>query len=95
MNVYRLYAQNNHRAGFWVQHRTWCNTCAHVQTIAGKSSGTLPGLPDLAEVVVSIFDVRSGRPIEVDSLLQQPEDRNFSTIAEPYWYERSSSAAHS
>jgi hypothetical protein len=98
MNVYRLYAQNNHRAGFWVQHRTWCNTCAHVQSIAGKSSGTLPGagpIHDLADVVVSIFDVRSGRLIEGDSLLKQPDDRNFSLIAEPYWYESPASAAHS
>ena len=92
MNVYRLYAQNNHRAGFWVQHRTWANTCARIETIAGQSSGTLPGaapLHELADVMVRVFDVRSGRLLEGDSLLKQPDDRNYSLIAEPYWYERS------
>jgi hypothetical protein len=92
MNVYRLYAQNNHRAGFWVQHRTWNNTCAHVQSIAGRASGALPGaapLHEMADVMVRVFDVRSGRLMEGDSILKQPDDRNYSLIAEPYWYERS------
>ena len=92
MNVYRLYAQNNHRAGFWIQHRAWTNTCAHVKTIAGVTCGPLPGtapLHDLVNVLVSVFDVRSGRLIEVDQLLKQPEDRNFALIAEPSWYEPS------
>jgi hypothetical protein len=92
MNVYRLYQQNSHRAGFWVQHRTWINSCAQVCSIAGKSSGALPGLAplhDLADVMVHVFDVRSGRLLERDSILKKPDDRNYALIAEPFWYERS------
>jgi hypothetical protein len=89
MNVYRLYQQNSHRAGFWVQHRTWMNTCAQVCSIAGQQSGLLPGPASLhprADVMVHLFDVRSGRVLQRDSLLEQPEDRNYTQIAEPHWH---------
>jgi hypothetical protein len=95
MNIYRLYIENGNRAGFWVQHRTWTNTCAHVQTVAGRQIGSLPGvapLHDGAEVRIWMFDVRSGRLIQSESTLSQPEDRNFNRIAEPQWYDRESSA---
>jgi hypothetical protein len=39
-----------------------------------------------------MFDVRSGRLIQSESTLSQPEDRNFNRIAEPKWYDRESSA---
>jgi hypothetical protein len=63
MSIYRLYIQNNNHAGFWIQHRSWQNKCAQVQTIAGQSRGVLPGaspIHDGAEVLVLCFDVRSG-----------------------------------
>ena len=34
------------------------------------------------------FDVRSGRPMEFGTALQNPDDRNYTRIAEPYWYDR-------
>jgi hypothetical protein len=92
MTIYRIYSDNGNRAGFWVQHRSWANTCAQVQSVAGRDHGTLPGpapLHDNAEVVVRGFDVRSGRPVELGPLLQTPQDRNYSIIAEPMWYRRS------
>ena len=67
MTIYRLYQQNGHRAGFWVQHRTWGNTCGRVVSIAGRDAGPLPGAPprhDEAAIVMQLFDVRSGRTLE-------------------------------
>src|SRR5262245_13322475 len=88
MTLYRLYSQNGDRAGFWVQHRTWANACARVQTIAGKRSGRLPGSSprhDDAEIVIETFDVRSGRRMGPGNP-QCPADRNYSMIAEPWWF---------
>jgi hypothetical protein len=89
MSIFRLYADNGHCAGFWIQHRTWRNTCAQVRSIAGKQSGRLPGLAPMhggAQVVLLSYDVRSGRPIDLGPLLQEPTDRNFARIAQPSWY---------
>ena len=89
MTLYRLYTQNDHRAGFWVQHRTWANTCARVQSIAGRRSGRLPGCSpahDGAEIVVEIYDVRSGRRVDSAAPPRCPSDRNFTQIAEPSWF---------
>jgi hypothetical protein len=89
MTIYHMYTNNGNRAGFWVQHRTWSNTCAQVQSIAGQRFGKLPGiapLHDHAEVHMSVFDVRSGRPMQPGPGLQTPQDRNYRVIAEPSWY---------
>jgi hypothetical protein len=89
MTIYRLYAHNGNRAGFWVQHRSWTNTCARIQSIAGQSRGRLPGdspLHDNAEVLVLGFDVRSGRPITLGPRLEQPQDQKYTLIAKPGWY---------
>ena len=66
MTIYRLYQENGHRADFWVQHRSWSNSCARVISVAGLESGRLPGAPPRhgeAAVVMLMFDVRSGRPL--------------------------------
>ena len=92
MTIYGIYAQNGNRAGFWVQHRSWSNTCARVQSIAGRSGGKLPGDAPLyanAEVLVRGFDVRSGRPIAMGPRLGAPQDRNYVVIAQPGWYRES------
>ncbi|MGD0389576.1 MAG: hypothetical protein ABSC42_11530 [Tepidisphaeraceae bacterium] len=89
MTIYSIYASNGNRAGFWVQHRSWNNTCAQVQSIAGQRIGKLPGeapLHDNAEVLVEGFDVRSGRPVKLGPRLETPQDRNYSVIAQPEWY---------
>lgn len=89
MTLYRLYEQNDHRAGFWVQHRTWSNACARVETIAGRRSGRLPGASpghEDAEIIIEIFDVRSGR--RMHPATQCPLDRNYALIAEPWWSDR-------
>jgi hypothetical protein len=89
MTLYRMYADNGNRAGFWVQHRTWRDTCARVQSIAGQLNGKLPGsapLYDNAEVVIRCFDVRSGRPKQVGPGLAAPIDSNYRIIAQPGWY---------
>ena len=88
MTIYRLYGENGNRAGFWVQHRSWLNTCALVKTVAGQSEGSLhvavPAIDGIA-VLMELFDVRSGRSIESRSMLGQGNDRNYTRIAEPYW----------
>lgn len=92
MTIYRIYTEHGNRAGFWVQHRSWSNACAQVQSIAGQCNGKLPGyapLHDNAEVVIRGFDVRSGRPVELAPRLETPQDRNYSVIAEPGWYRES------
>ena len=43
MTIHRIYAENGDRAGFWVQHRDWANTCAQVQSVAGQEAGALRG----------------------------------------------------
>lgn len=89
MTIYSMYAHNGNRAGFWVQHRSWSNTCAQVQSVAGQRGGKLPGDAPLygnAEVLIRGFDVRSGRPVELGPRLGTPEDRNYVIIAEPGWY---------
>lgn len=88
MTIYAMYSQNGNRAGFWVQHRGWGNTCAIVVTVGGVDMGPLPGKPpahDQAEVVVCQHDVRSGRLLNVNLQLVNPADKNFSFIAEPAW----------
>ena len=97
MTIYRLYAENGHRAGFWVQHRTWGNVCAQVQSIAGRDCGLLPGsapLHENAPVTMRVFDVRSGRPMPRDPTLHPPADRNYARIAEPFWYDPYVHSAH-
>ena len=89
MSIYRLYIQNNNHAGFWIQHRSWQNKCAQVQTIAGQSKGGLPGSSpthDGAQVLVLCFDVRSGRPVGAIAAADRPEDRGYVMIAQPPWY---------
>ena len=91
MSIYKLYAQNGNTAGFWVQHRTWRNVCAQIHTIAGQRIGILPGnhpLYENAEVIAQRYDVRSGRPLENETLMESPHDRNFTRIAEPSWSHR-------
>ena len=89
MTIYRLYAENGNRAGFWIQHRSWENACAQVTSIAGRDMGRLPGTApthDGAAVLVSTFDVRSGRKLTHETPLEHPDDRNFARIAEPAWF---------
>ena len=91
MTIYRLYAENGDRAGFWVQHRSWGNLCAQVQSVGGRESGALPGVAphhDNAPVQMRVLDVRSGRPISVIPSPAHPGDRNYSRIAEPNWAPR-------
>ena len=92
MNIYSLYIQNGNRAGFWIQHRKWQNKCAQVHSIGGISSGALPGgapAHDHAPVMVSCFDVRSGRSVASGLALEQPDDRGYVLIAQPPWHKRS------
>lgn len=84
MNIAQLYAQNGNLAGFWIQHRTWRNQCAQVQTVAGCRSGPLPRRRRVS-VVMRVFDVRSGRAIEPEHCGADESDRNYSRIADPPW----------
>ena len=89
MTLYRIYTENGNRAGFWVQHRSWSNLCARVQSINGSESGKLPGqapLHDQAEICIECFDVRSGRPSQVQGFADSLTGKNFVTIAQPSWY---------
>ena len=88
MTIYRMYAQNGHRAGFWVQHRGWGNACALVLSVGGREVGPLPGRPPLhgdAAVIVRRHDVRSGRVLDAGVRVDHPGDKNFAFIAEPSW----------
>ena len=91
MNIFRLYIQNGNCAGFWIQHRSWRNTCAQVVSIDGLSSGSLRDNPEtnIVDVHVRCFDVRSGRPVSVMDSIDRPGDRGFVRIAEPPWNDRS------
>lgn len=94
MSIYRLYVQNGNCAGFWIQHRSWQNRCAQVETIAGHRKGPLPGrspMHDGADVLVRCFDVRSGRPVAGNTSAEKPEDRGYVLIADPPWYTRPAS----
>ncbi|HEX4796834.1 MAG TPA: hypothetical protein VH370_23785 [Humisphaera sp.] len=89
MSIYTLYIQNGNCAGFWIQHRTWQNKCAQVNSIAGQYRGVLPGqAPNHADsaVMVSCFDIRSGRAVAASGAVDQPEDRGYVRIAQPPWY---------
>ena len=86
MTLYRIYAENGNRAGFWVQHRSWTNMCAHVDAIAGQADGTLPApTMDADNVSINAFDVRSGRPVNLGPPPDYRVDRNYTRIAEPFW----------
>ena len=87
MTFSRMYSDNGNRAGFWVQHRTWANVCAQVQSVAGQESGRLIDQEN-GDVVVQGFDVRSGRPMEIGAGFDTPRDRNYRLIAEPGWYRK-------
>jgi hypothetical protein len=92
MTIYRMYADNGNRAGFWVQHRSWRNACAQVQSVAGQRFGKLPDhglLRDNTDVIIHCFDVRSGRPVPLGPQLGTPADSNYRVIAQPGWYRRS------
>ncbi len=89
MTLYRLYCENGNRAGFWVQHRSWRNLCARVQSIGGQKIGPLPGRSpfyDDAPIRITCFDVRSGRQSDTEALAMDLADRNFSMIAQPPWH---------
>ena len=86
MTIYRLYTQNGNCAGFWVQHRQWTNACARVDSVNGRRFGALPHDAETradAAIVMQSFEVRSGRPVEPESL--PADDRYFDQIAEPAW----------
>ena len=88
MTIYRLYSDNGCAAGFWVQHRSWGNVCAQVYTIAGQRRGRLPGAPplhDCAPAEFRWFDVRSGRAIKAPAETLEPGDKNYASIAVPWW----------
>ena len=85
MTLDRIYAENGNRAGFWVQHRTWSNICAHVESIAGRCDGALPNAVQTDAVLIHAFDVRSGRPMCLEPSLDPRTDRNYTRIAEPFW----------
>ena len=87
MKIVRLYAENGHCAGFWVQHRTWSNACARVASINGRRSGELPEGDELRgdlDIALESFDVRSGRALHAE--LPRAQDATFARIAEPAWY---------
>jgi hypothetical protein len=84
MTILQLYIQNGACAGFWVQHRRWRNACALVQRVELHSGHPTGQDPRADRIVLRCFDVRSGRPIDEDSL-DQPSDREFERIAEPFW----------
>ena len=91
MTLYRLYAANGHRAGFWVQHRSWRDSCAQVESIDGHREGALPGEApqyDHAPVMMHLFDVRSGRRVAPHAPVHPAGDKNYTQIAEPYWFDR-------
>jgi len=87
MTLFRLYSENGHYAGFWVQHRLWTNACARVTSINGRCSGRLPEDLELrcddCEVTLESFDVRSGR--RLDFRPPPVRDTSFVRIAEPAW----------
>ena len=88
MNIYAMYATNGNRAGFWVQHRSWSNLCAHVGSVGGQAAGALPvNAPPNgdAPVQIRVFDVRSGRPALPETYAFDPGDAGFAPIAEPPW----------
>jgi hypothetical protein len=90
MTLCRLYAENGNRAGFWVQHRSWSNICARVDSIHGQEFGRLPAPGPLqfdpALLNLGYFDVRSGRPSELEGTSEHLIDRSFVMIAQPPWY---------
>ena len=91
MTIYRLYSDNGDNAGFWVQHRKWGNLCARVEAIAGQRHGKLPGaapLHDRAPAQFQWFDVRSGRPLDAPPEALEPGDKNYASIAVPFWSRR-------
>lgn len=87
MNIPQLYTQNGNMAGFWVQHRTWRNQCAQVQTVGGLRSGPIPRTHKKS-IVLHMFDVRSGRAIPAGDGGAEESDRNFTRIADPPWCRR-------
>jgi hypothetical protein len=87
MTILRLYAENGHYAGFWVQHRQWPNACARVASINGRCAGKLPDGAELRtdlDIAWESFDVRSGRPLQPAP--RGAHDTSFVRIAEPAWY---------
>ena len=61
MTIVRLYAENGHCAGFWVQHRNRSNACARVASINGRRFGELPEGAELRsdfDIALEGFDVR-------------------------------------
>ena len=83
MTIYRIYLENGNRAGFWVQHRNWSNTCARVISIAGRDAGPLPGAAprhEEAAVVMLMFDIRSGRALQGEPM---PADGAGAVSASP------------
>ena len=87
MTIVRLYAENGHCAGFWVQHRNWSNACARVASINGRRFGELPEGAELRsdlDITLERFDVRSGRTLQAEP--PRAQDATFARIAEPAWY---------
>jgi hypothetical protein len=89
VTIHRMYAENGNRGDFWIQHRTWTNTCAYVQSLAPVPPDDASSSPadgqTLEQFHVRVFDIRSGRRIISQPPPDCRADRNYTRIAEPFW----------
>ena len=85
LNIYGMYAQNDHKAGFWVRRNSWSTSSfAQVKTIAGAESGPLAGKPPYHErQKVSMDFYFDGRLHETNAELSCPGTYAYTLIADP------------
>ena len=84
-NVYGMYTANGSTAGFWIRRNSWSSsTYARVLTIAGYSTGPLPGKPPYhgnPQVVVEFYF--NDRLKEQSMILSCPGTYGYAQIEPP------------
>jgi len=89
MTIYRMYADNGNRAGFWVQHRSCATRARKWKALPGSELENCPATLHFTTMRLSwcdAFDVRSGRPLQPGPQLETPQDSHYRIIAQPGWY---------
>lgn len=95
MNIYQMYTENDNKAGFWVQRRTWGKTVALIKSIGGQKEGKLAGSAPYFSNPLVIADVYRVTPsvtssgaqwelVDEDSELSCPGTYSYGWVREDW-----------
>lgn len=75
INVYQMYEENDHKAGFWLSRTTWGDWIALVKIIQGKAEGPLEGCAPYygtPPVIADVYNRHTGELLKTDFPISCP-----------------------